>query len=184
MESIITSISTFIITVLCFYLISKGKENGKLSSMGQPVLRLHSFFKYFGIILIVFAIGINMIPILFPEENDSLFVLISMVGLPLFFGLSGFYFIMEHKNHYITHSEQMIQCSNFKGNIKTIKWSDIIKVSFNSIAGKVEIKDKLGNKIYINQFIKGLDNFLSVMESKTDFNLEKLKRQVNTYSFK
>jgi MFS family permease len=96
----------------------------------------------------------------------------------LLFGVVGLCCVLLYKNYYVRFNASDIEVASMIGKIKSTKWSSITGASFNKNSGYLTLTDKDNQKLKIQQHLKGLPKFISLLEANTRFTAAQLQMPV------
>ena len=157
MDAYRTLIITGVISVLFYFLKKAGKKKPEAISEKEYILILPKFYLIFGIICSSFILIILPIA-LFNIEGDGLPII---AGILLFFGgLGALLIIMYLYTYKIYVFEDRIEQKTLSGDIKVIKWKDIVDVKYGKISQVLKIKSERVT-IKTHSGTKGYHMFLS-----------------------
>lgn len=162
----IISIFTFL---LIYFLNKKSKVEVEVSKNEIINLRLNKFYLYFGYCSIALGL-VSSILILSNERN----LILSIVFLVIFSG-AGIILVFLYKNHRILIYDSKIEVFNFLGNNKSINWSELKKVNFNSFKGVLVLMNRENEKLSIHQHIVGFKTIIQKIKTQSEVKIDHLK---------
>ena len=140
---------------------------------GSFELRVHPLYNIVSILGMLMGIIFIIGGIYFRDEN--LFIM-AIFGLIFFLiGIWGFLF---YKRYRLKFNENHVSATDFLGKTKSIQWEEITNIRFNKWLGYLYVLNE-NEKLTIHQHTVGLKQFLTMMEQKTEWNVQDLRIPIN-----
>jgi hypothetical protein len=174
---------TALFLILFYSAITKGNKAALLVlEGGKKELKVHKLMYYIGLGTIILAFVLLIIPFFLTDEPGFLILLTTISILAIGIGLAGMYLLAEYRNAWVFYDDKEIQIVNYRRQRKTLKWTDIQKISVNSFTNRIILKTKHGN-VGFNQFMQGINHFLKDAEAITGISTKKELAKVNAFDF-
>lgn len=164
-----TVIVPFVVSLTISLLLYTSLKKPKEDEQGNKILVFPKFYFILGIFSMVASIGIVILGIFTAEQEDVLIVILITamflgMGLPLFFIGKNFQLIITPKE--LIHT-------NIFNKTRTIKWEDIVVVSYGKISQELKIETET-EKIKIHQHAIGFPFLIEEIESRTEYTRKSL----------
>lgn len=152
---------------LMSYLSRASGKRIETAQNGSMILRVSKEYFVLGICAIFFSLGILVFAL--TGVVKTIEDLLVVTGIFSFFYLGGIYFIAL-KYHYIEVTEEKITSFSFWRKPISLKWEDIVRVSFDERTLYLKLSDT-SNCVRVHEHMTGFSRF-------KDIALEKIDREV------
>ena len=158
-----------IVTLLMSYLYSASKKKPKYDEKGNIILKLPAFYHLFGVALMIGGIGLICYVFFFNNKIDKMYgIIFSLIGI-----IPGVLFFVKGYISNIVLNETGITENTMFGKQKTIKWNELLDVTFGKMSQELNMKGG-SNNIKAHIHLVGFPTLIEKLEEKTGKSIKSL----------